>query len=148
MLDQTVDHWIWVMWLIFCLSLATSVWLLWSTRTWCLRFRATLLSECSARSLPELNAEVVSLRLSVASLATSLKRLSAREGMRDLRERRRDQGSSSSSPVTPKEALRQKARQQGLLSDLSDKVTGQRSAGSAIDQTNRHSPGSNGADTD
>lgn len=43
----------------------------------------------SSRSLAEQDAELTSLATALSSLSTTVKRLSSREGMRDVRERRR-----------------------------------------------------------
>src|SRR3712207_126395 len=45
----------------------------------------------STRSLTELDAEVAALTSSFSSLSTTVKRLHAREGMRDVRERRKQE---------------------------------------------------------
>lgn len=62
------------------------------------------LAERSSRSLRELDAQVASLELALASNVTSVRRLSSKIGMRDVRERQREESANQPPPnLTPAE---------------------------------------------
>lgn len=71
-----------------------------------------MLAERSTRSLTQLDAEVAELSSSFSSLSTTVKRLSSRIGMQDVRERRKEASLPSNfdslSPAQRKDVLRKK----------------------------------------
>lgn len=74
------------------LNLALASYSLWALTT-VLRLSKRLrqkLEQPSMRSVSELDAEVSALSASLSSLSTTVRRLSSREGMRDLRARRKE----------------------------------------------------------
>lgn len=81
-----------------------------------------LLRGASARSLLQLSTEVAELQSACESLAAQQRRLAARVGMREVRQRQEEQREASASQTSSggkngvdKEALREQARARGLL---------------------------------
>lgn len=106
-------------WLHFCLTSLSCVAAASTAFFW---FRARkLLAAASMRSLGQLSMEVAELRSLYESLLTSHRRMHARIGMREGRERRREEeaatvvDTSTGNGADEREKLRVQARQKGLL---------------------------------
>lgn len=87
-----------------------------------LRVLRRKLAERSTRSLRQLDAEIVSLSTAVSSISTTVKRLSSRVGMRDVRERRKEELESMPANLTPaeKKAWLRRGLQRGSLQIVRD----------------------------
>lgn len=85
--------------LLVSLSLAAAI-----TARSALRQLRQRLAARSSRSLRELDAQVASLELALASTTTSVRRLSSKIGMRDVRERQKEESANQPPPnLTPAE---------------------------------------------
>lgn len=102
-------------WLILGLNLLLASCALWAAITARSHLKALtrLLSESSTRSVKQLDAEVAELTSGLSSISTTVKRLSSRIGMQDLRERRAtsSQGQLPQDPKMRKSQLKMELAQ-------------------------------------
>lgn len=115
---------IWFMAGVTALSLLITSWCLWTVITAKSAWKRTekLLSASSTRSLIELEAAVASLESTCSSNSTTIKRLSSRIGMQDVRERRSQESPRPPPNASPGEMKRwlQKGLASGSLKVLRD----------------------------
>lgn len=86
---------------------------------WCLLRVRKLLGGASVRSLTQLSAEVAELQSSLESLSAGHRKLAARVGMREVRQRREEQADAEpegdiGEKIMPKSKLREIARARGF----------------------------------
>lgn len=86
-----------VLWIACFVLLPLLSWLLWAVITVRSHLRALTkrLDDASIRSSAHLAADVAELNVALTSLSTTVKRLSSRNGMQDMRERRRAESTAS-----------------------------------------------------
>lgn len=107
-----------LLWVVTFLNLALTSCGLWAAITARSSWRALRqrLAERSMRSLRQLDAEMTELASSVSSQSATIRRLTSRLGMQDVRARRKEESSSTSRTLSPDPTVR-KSQLRQLLSE-------------------------------
>lgn len=109
-----MNAWLWIS---ICLNLALtscSLWLAITVRSGSKDVRR-LLESTSTRSLKSLDGEVTELAASLSSISATVRRLSSRIGMQDVRARRKEESVDSGlPPLTEAPSLRKAKLREGL----------------------------------
>lgn len=102
-----------MIWALLVLNLSLASFALWAaiTAKSTLKACTQLLAASSTRSLHQLDVEVTDLTSALSSITTTVRRLSSRIGMRDLRERIAENEKEPSDPSARKVWLRDQLRQ-------------------------------------
>lgn len=113
------------LWALTTLNLILVSFALWAAITVRSHWKAfkRLLGARSTKSLAQLTTDIIELQSAFDAMSTTLKRLASRQGMRDLRERRREESTLAQLPVEPrarKEALKT-ALAKGQLTIVKDR---------------------------